>query len=206
MRDENTAASTAQPLRAREDSSITLSTWEVIAIIFGVLVAVLTLVFAVLYLIKRRRVTAESKQLSAISNRYAFLRKRKTMTPAERLEAEELERDLMIRKSLASRSTINTVPSLESMRSSRFSSDIHPLEAAEHRAAAANSWKELEAQVHIETRPPMPVVLPSGGMHPALVKELDGTPISRPARPPSPSRDFRRPRQVASLPSLPSLA
>ncbi|KAM0806669.1 hypothetical protein AB5N19_07006 [Seiridium cardinale] len=138
-----------------DEKVATLSPWVIVAIIIGVLLVVTIAVFVVLYFLRRRRVARETQQLPVISNVDAVVHRRRKMSVAERREAEDLERSIMIRKSLASRTTLSSIGSrdsrlFESARSSRVPEYELPIQSTQQRGE--NEWKEWEAGVSSDRR------------------------------------------------------
>ncbi|ETS86228.1 hypothetical protein PFICI_00056 [Pestalotiopsis fici W106-1] len=200
----------------KRGEDLALSPWTIVAIIIALLVVMSTIAFTALYIMRRRRVIKESQGLPAISGRHEVMRRRKGMTAAERRAAEETERSLMIRKSLASRSTLHSVASrdthiLDTARSSRVVDD----DGDEHQhddeipelPTSTGDWKEWEAHTQAERRHSRLRELSAGReSHPAFAQELEDLPVPAQTRSPSPSRELKGPRQLLPLPSLPSSA
>jgi hypothetical protein len=189
-----------------------LSSWTIVAIIIAVLVVLSTIAFTVLYVMRRKRISKEApKDLPVISGRQQVIRRRKAMTAAERRAAEETERSLMIRKSLASRSTLHSVASrdtqiLDTARSSCVvdGDDEQHIEIPEL-PTTSGDWKEWEAQAQTDRRHTRLRELSVGReSHPAFAQELEDLPAPAQTRSPSPSRELKGPRQLLPLPSLPS--
>ncbi|KAI0163753.1 hypothetical protein BJ166DRAFT_300645 [Pestalotiopsis sp. NC0098] len=199
--------STGMYLLQKRGEDLSLSTWTIVAIIIAVLVVASIVAFTVLYVMRRKR--SPKEDLPIISSRHQVDRKRKTMTPEERQQAEETERSLMIRKSLASRSTLHSIASrdthmLDTARSSRVvddDDDEHP-DVPELPTIVGN-WKEWEAQVQADRTNSRPGELSTGGeTHPALVQELEDLQIPAQTRTTSPARDAKSAIQLSHLPSL----
>ncbi|KAI4593921.1 hypothetical protein KJ359_008965 [Pestalotiopsis sp. 9143b] len=193
-------------LLQKRGEDLSLSTWTIVAIIIAVLVVASIVAFTVLYVMRRRR--SPKEDLPIISSRHQVGRKRKTMTPAERQQAEETERSLMIRKSLASRSTLHSIASrdthmLDTARSSRVVDDDDEHPEVPELPTIVGDWKEWEAQAQADRTNSRPGELSTGGeTHPALVQELEDLEIPAQIRTPLPSRDTKNAIQLSHLPSL----
>ncbi|KAI1860607.1 hypothetical protein JX265_009070 [Neoarthrinium moseri] len=201
----------AQVLVPKDEKSDTLSSWMIVVIIIGVLAVVTSVIFTVLYFVRRRRFAQEDRNLPIISSQQDLVQTRRKMSVADRVEAEELERALMIRKSLASRSSTFSSFSAQnprdpdSARSSRILDDKFVEETEENYNMASNEdWKQWEAQAQAERRNSAlldPALQGSG--HPALSHELQNITVPQRSRAPSPARSVRALRHTAPLPSMP---
>jgi hypothetical protein len=142
--------------------------WVTVVVVVGSILLVAALVTAVLVFFRRRGYREARKHNPALSHK-DFLRRRK-MTAVARLKEEELQRRIMIRKSLASRST---------EWSTQF--DNESLDIQEHNESGLKEdWKEWEARMQRE-RPDFAYRHPSMAVLPEL-------PIPTKSRSPSPSR------------------
>ncbi|KAI1856343.1 uncharacterized protein JN550_013829 [Neoarthrinium moseri] len=190
----------------KRGEDLSLSTWTIVAIIIAVLVVASIVAFTALYVMRRRR--SPKEDLPIISSRHQVDRKRKTMTPEERQQAEETERSFMIRKSLASRSTLHSIASrdthmLDTARSSRVVDDDDEHPEVPELPTIVGDWKEWEAQAQAGRTNSRPGELSAGGeTHPALVQELEDLQIPAQIRTSSPSRDTKNAIQLSHLPSL----
>lgn len=188
-----------------------ISPWVIVGAILGLSVVILIGVFVILHFMKTRRAAKKkNEQLPLFSDRRQLIRRKRNMTDQDRLEAQELERSLMIRKSLASRTTINTVASrdsqmIQSARTSRTSEyiDEYPADAAAQIQAV--DWKEWEAQVQQERRYTRLRELATGGhAHPALSREMEDMAVPQQARVPSSGQYVKGSMHALPLSSLPS--
>ncbi|KAH6646248.1 hypothetical protein BKA67DRAFT_583651 [Truncatella angustata] len=200
----------------REDAfgssnSITKSPWILVAIILSALVIAMIIVFVVLYFLRKKRLAEANQQLPVIGDRLQTTGRRRKISAADRKQAEEMERSLMIRKSLASRSTFSTIGSRDSqvLHSARSSSILNhnPFETADETgdSEAKDDWKEWEVRAQTERRHSRLEELAMGGgrtQHPALSRELQDLPIPRQARVAFPSGDAKGPREKLPLPPL----
>ncbi|KAI0126125.1 hypothetical protein BJ170DRAFT_685367 [Xylariales sp. AK1849] len=201
-----------QLIQAKDETSINVSPWIIVAIIIGVILVVTIVMFVVVYFARRRRLAAQAAQQRPLSTSsyHDFTRKRK-MSAADRANAEELERSLMIRKSLASRASSRSARSsriLESARSSRSSQflDDIPMEAAEMADGHGlrDDWKEWEAGIQRE-RSTLDLRNPASQIrgHPALTAEPPQLVMPQQTRAPSPPRRGIKERHTLPLPPLP---
>lgn len=141
--------------------------WVTVTVVVGSILLVAAFVTAVLVFFRRRGYREAKKHNPALSQK-EFLRKMK-MSAVARQEEDELQRRMMIRKSLASRST---------GWSTHFDNDS--LNIHEHEQhSLREDWKEWEARMQRE-RPEVAYKHPSA----AALAEL---PVSTQSRPQSPS-------------------
>ncbi|KAI1136842.1 hypothetical protein F5Y05DRAFT_88577 [Hypoxylon sp. FL0543] len=187
-------AHTATQPETRDATDNTMQPWIIVVIVLGTFTSSSLLVFLVLYLSKRRR---RSKRDSRDPLGWRG-HKRGKMSQADRLAVEEIERATMIRKSLASRSSVATRSSQESgspdyQQLQEFDRDDR--EEREPGVPRDNSnWKEVEAGT--ERQGSIPGVQNTEmGVHPALLPQaqLAIPPLSRAASPyrgPQPPRLF----------------
>jgi hypothetical protein len=182
-----------------------------VAVCAAGVILLLCAVFVALYFVRRRRQAAEDRNLSQIGSEHRdSMRRRTKMSLADRAEAEEQERSMIIRKSLAGRSsTFSTTSSrgswapLESARNSSILEE--PMELAEHEddyeTAPRDDWKEWEARAYRD-RANSDGLDPALQGHPALAQELHTLSIPRQSRTTSPPR-MSSGAQIP-LPTLPS--
>lgn len=202
--------SMAPVLRARdsEEALASLSPWVIVVIILGVVVLVTLVVFVIIYFIRRRRLAREDRDLLHVGSQRELRRKRTRMSVTDRAEAEEQERSMIIRKSLACRSsTLSTTSSRswnpESARNSSILDDAS-MELADHEAefepVPQEDWKQWEARALAN---PTGLQDPALRGHPAL-QEMRTLPIPKQTRSPSPDGVVKGQRQMLPLPTLPA--
>jgi Tfp pilus assembly protein PilE len=188
-------------------TSFTLTTWMLVLIIAGVLIVVTVFVFVIVYFMRKRRYS-QAAQREHANRQNSFFRKRNT-SAADRAEAEELERSLMIRKSLASRTwSLSTRDSqnLESARSSRHLEDVQmaPVEENVGAEESRDENKEWEARA-LMPRANSDLKDPAleGRGHPAFSPELELVTVPQPSRTQSPTRNIKGMQMSNPLPPLP---
>ncbi|KAI1397173.1 hypothetical protein F4819DRAFT_472935 [Hypoxylon fuscum] len=169
----------------RDTAGVPMSPWLIIVIVIGALIVTALVAFLVLYLVKRRRRVASEGQVDPLGRH--DLRKKK-LNATDRVAAEEMERAIMIRKSLASRSSWTTNGSRMS-GTSEYQLEEFDREEREPTAPKDN-WKELEAGSQ-EQRVTPGVHDTQMGVHPALLRQPQPQPqlaVPQPSRAPSPMR------------------
>ncbi|CAJ2512616.1 Uu.00g007350.m01.CDS01 [Anthostomella pinea] len=177
--------------RADDETSFTMDPWLIAVIVTGIVIVMTLLAFMVIYYIRSRRWKRSIREADPISHHQQHTHKRK-MSSADRQRAEELERDMMIRKSLASRSSSSfSTLSTHSSRLSAFSE--YPLVEVSEEPETVNlrdDWKEWEAQIQ---RQMGTASHQASGLHehPAFAPQLS---VPRPSRMPSPVRGVIQPR------------
>ncbi|KAI1636737.1 hypothetical protein F4809DRAFT_371525 [Biscogniauxia mediterranea] len=131
---------------SNDNSGPLVDPWVIVVIVVGTLLVVsLVSVIAILYSRSRRR-KQEVKHADPISHEYS---RRRKMNQADRLEADEMERAIMIRKSLASR-TSNRHSQNSSMM---MPPDLRLMEISDEAAEKASlreDWKDREAGLQTE--------------------------------------------------------
>ncbi|ORY56617.1 uncharacterized protein BCR38DRAFT_450738 [Pseudomassariella vexata] len=188
-------------LQARNEMAVPLNPWMMILIIIGVFLVVILVVFVALYFARKRR---RARELEAQADPMAIRRegfRRRKPSAADQAEAEELERSVMIRKSLASRASSYSIGSsriLNSPRNSHLLDDI-PAEEAEGETGGLNEdWKEWEARVRKQRTNSL------GQGHPALSPPLEQLAIPQQSRGPSPATMVAPGRSSPRLPLPPA--
>ncbi|KAI0873125.1 hypothetical protein GGS24DRAFT_407169 [Hypoxylon argillaceum] len=170
-----------------------------IVVIATLIVTTLAVVMTAYYLKSRRAQQKGFQPVEKMGDPYSHKRK---ISSGSRQEVEDLERDMMIRKSLASRVSLTTSPptSLSQTSSSPDSPDRdHPLELSseapeEQRETTGlrDDWKAWEARITSERRISHP-----GGLdhqqHPALAPYLS---MPQPTLIPPSGRDMIIPRRI----------
>ncbi|KAI0006458.1 hypothetical protein F4779DRAFT_21316 [Xylariaceae sp. FL0662B] len=194
-------------LEPRDGSDVETNPWLIIVIIAGILVVATLIVLLVVHQIRRRRFAKEGQrqqqQLQFDPLGRQDLGRRRKMSAADRVAAEERERIAMIRKSLASRASTSTI-TFGTRSSSRLSEisqyelvvrEDHDREREQERERererereaprVAVDWKEWEAGVPSEGTHPAVRNVDMLQQHPALAPRLS---VPQPARAPSPIR------------------
>ncbi|KAI3318456.1 hypothetical protein HD806DRAFT_316003 [Xylariaceae sp. AK1471] len=171
--------------------------WLVVVIIIGILIIATLAIFMLAHYLKSRRERTKSMRLSEqMSSLYP--RKRK-LSSADQHRIEEQERDMMIRKSLASRTSIiasSPVSQVSSM------SDDHldePSEEPGETASLREDWKAWEARIQSERKISSPAGAVGLDQHPAFASHLS---IPQPTRMPSPIRGIIPSRVDQPLPRI----
>ncbi|KAI1161747.1 hypothetical protein F5B18DRAFT_423914 [Nemania serpens] len=173
--------------------------WLAVVIGIGVLIVTTLAVFLLVHYIKsRRRQRRGFRPVQAISSGYSHKRNSNSTSQPE---VWDMERDMMIRKSLASRSSLIITPPVPQASSSSSSSPSSPDEEHPQRPAPGeqvettslrDDWKAWEAQMREERRSSHP-----GGLgldqHPAFASHLS---IPQPTRMLSPSRGVGTPHRI----------
>ncbi|KAH8167818.1 hypothetical protein CIB48_g422 [Xylaria polymorpha] len=157
--------------------------WLVVVIAAGILIIITLAGFMLAHYIRSRRRLGkglfhhDDEKVSRVS----FSRKRNSDAAADRQMAEDLERDMMIRKSLASRPTSYSTPDPQPLNNG---DDQIEEEEREETPGLREDWKAWEARVQTERGTSHP-----GGVgldrHPAFASYLS---IPQPTRLPSPNR------------------
>ncbi|KAL7628413.1 hypothetical protein AAE478_002615 [Parahypoxylon ruwenzoriense] len=187
--DDAFSAHTTAQYETRGTTGVEIAPWLIVVIVIAVLIVTALVVFLVLYLVRRKQRLAQEEVIDPLGRK--DVRKRK-MSSADRQAAEDAERAIMIRKSLASRTSLST-------RNSRMSrTSLYQLEEFDHHQdrepeeqepmapPPKDNWKEWEAG--IQGRSATPGVEDVGfGVHPALLPHPQLA-IPEPSRGPSPIR------------------
>ncbi|KAI0834324.1 hypothetical protein F5Y06DRAFT_157437 [Hypoxylon sp. FL0890] len=185
-------AHTAIQPETRDATDNTMQPWIIVVIVLGTLVSTSSIVFLVLYLSRRRRRNKRDNQGPLVWRGH----KRGKMSESDRLAAEEIERATMIRKSLASRSSVGTRNSQESGLPDYHQLEQFDREEREERGPIAtrdkNNWKEIEAGRERQASVPG-IQNTEMGVHPALLPQPQLA-IPAPSRAPSPYRGPQPPR------------
>ncbi|KAI1182002.1 hypothetical protein F5B17DRAFT_221662 [Nemania serpens] len=182
----------------------TIDPWLAVVIGIGTLIVTTLAVFMIIHCIKsRQRQRRGFRPVQTISS--AFSHKRNSSSTSQP-EIWDLERDMMIRKSLASRSSLTATspvcqtssspPPSSSSSSSSSSDGEHPPQLAPGEQVETTSlrddWKAWEARVLEERRSSHP-----GGLgldqHPAFASHLS---VPQPTRMPSPTRGVETPHRI----------
>ncbi|KAI1126283.1 hypothetical protein F5Y10DRAFT_215305 [Nemania abortiva] len=170
-----------------DTTTFTVDPWLVVVVVIGILIVTTLAVFMLAHYIKSRHTLRRGfRPVEEINQPYS--RKRKPRS-GNLQDVGDLERDMMIRKSLASRVSLTTSPPLS--QTSLSSDGDHHLEnsseGSDERGEAASlrdDWKAWEARVTSERRTSNP-----GGLgldqHPAFAPYLS---VPQPTRMASPAR------------------
>ncbi|KAI1334927.1 hypothetical protein F5Y15DRAFT_262767 [Xylariaceae sp. FL0016] len=192
MRRSELGESVSQQSRGANGTS---DPWLIVLIIIGVLVVTTLVALLIVYHARSRIWKQEVRQANPIS-RFDTRRRRK-ISAADRQRADDLERAMIIRKSLASRSSISF-----SARSSRVSaiSDYPLIELSREKEPILprDDWKEWEAQMQNQ-REDAGLNRPASLEHPALMCHIS---LPKPSRSPSPARGTIQPRRATPPPQL----
>jgi hypothetical protein len=167
---ENTAQSATDP-------------WLIVVIITGLLIIATLGVFMLAHCIKLRRKRARSMRPGQPMSSL-YMRNRK-LSSADIHRIEEQERNMMIRKSLASRTSIVASSPVSQVS---FASDNHgdePSEEPGETVSLREDWKAWEARVQSERKISSPAGVVGLDQHPAFAPHLS---IPQPIRMPSPIR------------------
>jgi hypothetical protein len=151
-------------------------TWMIAPIVGGLVFVVLAVVFVVFKCLRRRNFN-RAKQSDPFLTPREFHRRRK-MSAADRLEEAEEQRNIMIRKSLASRSSLLKRNSQSEVSEVSMDDDEFP-------TSLRDDWKEWEARVYREQGV-------STERHPSIYYE--GPPVPEPA--------ITRPSSQARIPGM----
>jgi uncharacterized membrane protein len=198
-----------QQLRSRGSRGTPRNVWIIVVAVLGTVLLLTAVAIAVVYIRKRRKYAQAAREEDPILPTKREMSHRRNMSAADRTEAEELERTMMIRKSLASRSSSwGSLPNLrdsrimDGARLSRLSQVITTEEVAGDEAGRSlgNDWKEWEAHTAGE-RPISGLQDPGIQGHPALTPELDSVPNPTLSRSSLPSQRERSEARI-SPPSL----
>ncbi|KAI1418863.1 hypothetical protein F5Y12DRAFT_390794 [Xylaria sp. FL1777] len=160
--------------------------WMIVVVVVGILIIATLSIFMCAYYIKLRREQRTGfKPIEETKSAYPYLHKRKRGV-VNRQNVEDVERDTMIRKSLASRTSLTTSDPVSQV-SSTPSKDhhlAHPLGDEDEMTGLRDDWKAWEARVQSERRCSNP-----GGVgldqHPAFAPYLS---VPQPTRVASPAR------------------
>ncbi|KAI0159838.1 hypothetical protein GGR57DRAFT_458829 [Xylariaceae sp. FL1272] len=157
--------------------------WLVAAIVVGSLIVTTLAIFMLSHYIKsRQRKANRSRALEPMSS-VAIRRHKRNRSSADRQLAEEEERNMMIRKSLANRYSL--APSAHHSRVSSLSTDYQSVVSADEEhdetAGVKQDWKEWEARLQNDRRNSSPKL----DQHPAFSTRIS---MPEPTREPSPYR------------------
>lgn len=119
--------------------------WLIATVVFVSLIVLSVVVMVAIKCFRIRRHTKAAKN-SPYTDRKDTTRRRK-MSDLDRLEEDELQRQFMIRKSLAGRTSLRTDSRL-SQRSSE--EQLEAVDEEESSAGLKNDWKEFEAKLNRE--------------------------------------------------------
>ncbi|KAI1271478.1 hypothetical protein F5Y07DRAFT_344090 [Xylaria sp. FL0933] len=159
--------------------------WMITVIVVGILIVATLVIFMVVHYVKsRRRQRAGFQPVEKMSSHYP--QKRRRPGAADRQSAEDVERDMMIRKSLASKTSLMATDPVSQVSSvsSREYHLAHPLGGESENTSLKEDWKAWEARMQTERRTSHP-----GGVgldqHPAFASYLS---VPQPTRMASPVR------------------
>lgn len=192
----------------KTETSVTLTTWMLVLIIAGVLLVATMFVFIIVYFMRKRRVAQAAKR-DRTNRQNSLLFRKRNISAADRAEAEELERSLMIRKSLASRtwslSSTRDSRHLESARSSRSLVDIQMEPVPEVVGAGGSRDVNKDWEARALTRANAVVEDPAlqGRGHPAFSLELGQIAVPQPSVTQSPTRNMKGLQAGNPLPPIP---
>jgi len=189
QRDDAAAAEGAgQPAVFTPNSTLPppVQPWIIAVIVVGLVLVVAVAVFFVARYLRRKQNRKAKEKNPIIITHKDFSRRRK-MSELDRLEEEELQRSVMIRKSLASRISSKRASQTES------ASDLSVDEDDDQSGGLREDWKEWEARVQRDRSN-------SADRHPA-----EDLPIPSQSRPRSPSRSpLLGAQPTPTLPSTPT--
>ncbi|KAI0425224.1 hypothetical protein F5Y09DRAFT_111052 [Xylaria sp. FL1042] len=159
--------------------------WMVVVIVVGSLIVATLAIFMCAHYIKSRRGRRDGFQpMEEMKSPYP--QKRRRPGTVDRQSAEDVERDMMIRKSLASRTSLTAsdpVSQVSSVSTGGYQL-AHPLGDESEMTGLKEDWKAWEASVQSERRSSTP-----GGVgldqHPAFAPYLS---VPQPTRMASPAR------------------
>ncbi|KAJ8104709.1 hypothetical protein ONZ43_g7721 [Nemania bipapillata] len=191
-RDDGTSLPIARSdSQSSQDSGVNITSdidpWLVVVVVIGIVIVTTLAVFMLAHYIKSRHAQREGFQpVEKMSEPYLRRRKRSS---DDRQHVGDLERDMMIRKSLASRVSLTASPyhsrTPSSSSSGSHDHDLeHPLDTSEQQGETAglrDDWKAWEARMMDERRISHP-----GGLghdqHPAFAPYLSIPQPTLPAR------------------------
>ncbi|KAI1269085.1 hypothetical protein F5Y18DRAFT_176334 [Xylariaceae sp. FL1019] len=160
--------------------------WLIAAIVVGSLIITTLAVFMLSHYIKSRRRKASRDRAIEPMSSVAIRRHRRNRSSADQQMAEEEERNLMIRKSLAHRYSM--APSAHHSRVSSLSTDYQSVVSADEEhdetTGAKEDWKEWEARLQNDRRNSSPRL----DQHPAFSTRISMPLAPEPTREPSPYR------------------
>jgi hypothetical protein len=148
-----------QPEYGQDTASPSISNsvvWIVAAVVGGIIVLGLTFALGLMYYTRRRQYRRD-QELHPYLSREEIIKRRK-MSRVDLFHEEEERRRLMIRKSLAARSTSSTGSNLSAMMD-EVDQELGQMERQES-TRLKEDWKRWEARVRHERTM-------SGGLHPA---------------------------------------
>jgi hypothetical protein len=157
--------------------------WLVVVIVIGVLIITTLAIFMLAHCIKSRQ--RRTKCIQATQSMSSLYPRKRKLSSADRDRVEEMEREMMIRKSLASRTSFTASSPIS--QTFFMSSDSHVEEPSEDQGEMASlqaDWKAWEARMQSERD----ISCPGGvslDQHPAFASHLS---IPQPIRIPSPIR------------------
>ncbi|KAI1504561.1 hypothetical protein F5X99DRAFT_371384 [Biscogniauxia marginata] len=192
-RQDITADADSQAQSENNDPVLLIDPWVIVVIVIGALIIVsLVSVIAVLYVRARRR-KQEAKQADPISHEYTRRRKNQP----DRLGADELERAVMIRKSLASRTSNRHSQNSSILPDHRL---MEAMDEAAEKASLREDWKDREAGLQTEKESPRtPDAEPRGHTPVFFPPRL---PLPMISRTPSPVRGVLPPRKNTPPPQF----
>lgn len=177
------------------DSSHTII-WILVAVIAGCMLLAIAFVICVVTYTKRSS-QFEHERAKEPNLSWGDYQKRRKMSATERIEEEERQRSIMIRKSLASRSFGQSSQSSTRHMSQSSMADNESIISQEERAGLKDDWKEWEARMQRERSN-------SADEHPASASSPEismpgRTRSGSPRRSPSPSEKRAAPIPVHPL-------
>ncbi|KAI8623614.1 hypothetical protein F5Y19DRAFT_370723 [Xylariaceae sp. FL1651] len=170
--------------KAMSDDAATdpIDPWLIVVIIVGILIITALAVFMLVHYLRSRRRRSKIVQ-SAVSMRSPYSQRRYTNL-ADRHRIEELERNTMIRKSLASRTSLTASPRISQVSSMSDYQLEEPSEEQGETDSLREDWKKWEARIQSERKSAGPRDI-GLDQHPALTSQLS---IPQPTRMASPIR------------------
>ncbi|TGJ82214.1 hypothetical protein E0Z10_g6562 [Xylaria hypoxylon] len=163
---------------------VAVDPWMIVVIVVGILIIVTLAMFMCVHYIKsRRRRPAGFQRVKEMSSIHSQKRR---LGLVERQTVGDPERDMMIRKSLASRVSLTSSEPISQV-SSVSSQEYHlsdPLESQGEITSLREDWKEWEARLQSERRTSNPRGV-GLDQHPAFAPYLS---VPQPTRMPSPAR------------------
>ncbi len=181
---------------ASADASVDASVrpLTIVVIVLLVLLTVVLSVLVILHFVRKRQRAAqgEYQQPGPFISQPSFKTKSRKMSASDRVVAEEMERAIMIRKSLASRASSGSSTVSRTSRTSVYRLEELDRQEREGLAAKRESWKEEEAGI-LPMRPTPGIHDTQLGVHPALLPQPQLA-FPPPSRSPSPLRGIKPPQ------------
>ncbi|KAI1776676.1 hypothetical protein F4818DRAFT_411382 [Hypoxylon cercidicola] len=173
-------------LEKRNATGGSTSPWLIVIIVIGALIVTILVVFLTLHLARKRRRIAQDGQIDLLGLEEL---KKHGMSTSDRQAAEEMERAIMIRKSLASRASSWSGVSDQTPETSEYQPEELDREEREPEPMATReNWKEFEAGAQSQRAAPG-LFDAEIGVHPALLPQPQLA-VPQPSRAPSLIRGY----------------